>query len=365
LTCMRSMKYGGIEHYIVETSRQCNNLGYKTVVQYEEYPKSSIYCRDLRNLGVDVIILRSDLNMWQSARQITKLIHTIRPMIVQTYFPSGFTRLIIPLVAKILRVRKSFAIVLSMYHYSRKSIKSRIAKFSYNNYDKVICISNAIAENLCYAGINKKKISTLYLGIFGHVKYSEKLREHFRKELEIPANDIVFSCIAFDTAFKGLDILLRAFKKASDDRSDVDLIIIGVDPSQSQLPTLAKDLGISEHIRWAGIRDEGWQVLNAADIYVQSSRFSEGLSLATIEAMALKLPVVATRVAGPGEIVLDEETGYLCRPNDIDELAKVMRRILHQPERWTEMGRAGYQRYIEMLQGEKSVKTLIQNYYLM
>ena len=141
------------------------------------------------------------------------------------------------------------------------------------------------------------------------------------------------------------------------------IIIIGVNPERSQLPIMARGLKIAGRVHWAGILDERWQVLNAADVYVQSSRFAEGLSLATIEAMALKLPVVATKVAGPGEIVLDGETGILCPPDDMDSLTSALGEILKQPERWDWMGKAGYTRYMEMLRGEKSLETLVRNYY--
>ena len=358
---MRSTKYGGIEHYIVETARQSNEYGYKTVVQYEECPESTTYCNELKALGVKVVILRSNINLLQDARQITKLIRTVRPTVIQTYFPSRSTRLLTPIIARMLGVHKTIATVLSMYHFSKTSL---IARFSYNRYDKVMCISNAIAKNLLDAGVNPHSISSLYMGVFGHVQYSEELRYQLRSELQIPKQNKVFACIAFDVCFKGLDVLLRSFEKVSEDRSDINLIIVGVDPEQSQLPGLAETLGISERVHWAGIRDEGWRVLSASDIYVQSSRSAEGLSIATIEAMALKLPVVATRVAGPAEIVLHEETGYLCEPDNVESLAEVMRSILDQPEKWKKMGEAGYQRYVEMLRGEKSVEKLIQSYYL-
>ncbi len=356
LTCMRSTKYGGLEHYFVETARQCNRFSYKTVVQYDELPRSNVYQHDLNNLGVDIIALKLKLN----PLKLAKLIYHMRPEVIHTHFANKVILFATPIIAKMLGAHKVIHTEHSMPSPSEISI---VRRYAYNCYDKVICVSNAISEILSYAGVNQNILSTLYLGIFSYVKYSEELRHKFRDEFRISSQDKVLACIAFDTPFKGLDILLKSFQKVSRDRSDVHLIIIGVDPDRSQLPTMARDLGISGCVHWAGIRDEGWQVLTAADVYVQSSRFAEGLPLAIIEAMALKLPVVATRVAGVGEIVLDGENGLLCAPDDVDSLTVRMREMLSQPDQWDKMGEAGYKRYMEMLRGEKSVETLIQNYY--
>jgi glycosyltransferase involved in cell wall biosynthesis len=340
----------------VETARECSKFGYNTVVQYEEHPRSDTYLDDLKTIGVEVVTQELKLN----PLNVAKLIFHARPDVIHTHFPSGTVLFETAIIAKALGVRKTIAMVHSMRETPNMS---PITKYAYNRYDQVIGVSNAVAEQLSYCGVDKDILSTLYLGVFHHVQRSSELREKFRRKFMIDDHDKVFACIAFDTNFKGLDVLLKSFQKIRQDFSNVQLIIIGVNPERSQLPIMARDLGISGRVHWAGILDEGWQVLNAADVYVQSSRFAEGLSLATIEAMALKLPVVATKVAGPGEIVLDGETGFLCTPDDVDSLTSALGEILKQPEQWDRMGKAGYTRYMEILRGEKSVETLVQNYY--
>ena len=89
---------------------------------------------------------------------------------------------------------------------------------------------------------------------------------------------IVLSCIAFDNPLKGLDILLNTFHIVREGFPKLHLIIVGVDEQTSALPLQANALGLSDCVHWAGIRDAGWQILNAADIYLQPSR-SEGLPL--------------------------------------------------------------------------------------
>src|SRR5262249_28671835 len=149
---MRSTKYGGIEHYILEAARQCNKLGYHTVVQYHELPRSNAYRNDLKDIGVEVIPLQLKLNPLNIAR----LIFRVRPEVIHTYFPNKVILFQSIIIAKALGVRKSIAMVLSMPHTREISL---IRKYAYNSYDQVICISNAISEKLNHDGIDKNILS--------------------------------------------------------------------------------------------------------------------------------------------------------------------------------------------------------------
>jgi glycosyltransferase involved in cell wall biosynthesis len=240
--------------------------------------------------------------------------------------------------------------------------KKSFERFIYNRYDYVLAVSRSIAHNLLQAGINPNIISVHYLGLFGEREKSNQLRLELRKEFKIPNQAIVIGCIAFDNPVKGLDILLKAFSKVIDKKSDVHLIIIGVNPKISLLPDLAEKLGLNNIVHWAGIRDNGWQLLNAVDIYVQPS-LSEGLGLAIAEAMALRLPVVATRIGGIPEIVIDGENGYLAKPGCINSLVDALERMISDPIKWEIMGSIGYRRYQDLFNGEKSVKLLVERYY--
>ena len=79
--------------------------------------------------------------------------------------------------------------------------------------------------------------------------------------------------------------------------------------------------------------------------------------------MALKLPVIATRVAGVPEAVIDGETGYIAEPNSVDSLATTIACLLPEQSKWKIMGEAGYHRYLRLFRGENSIKTLVENYF--
>ena len=128
------------------------------------------------------------------------------------------------------------------------------------------------------------------------------------------------------TRQKGYDILLQAFATVHQSHPDACLLIAGSGPDHEVLTALAASLGLNEHARLLGPRSDPERLLGAADIFVSSSRW-EGLPLVVLEAMAARLPVVATSV---GDIprVLTENTGLLVPPDDAGALAAELGRLL-------------------------------------
>lgn len=357
LTGLSSTKYGALEHYFVEMVKFCNIKGYRSIIQYDILPESSDYLLHLENLGAKVIILNTHGSLLRSTLKIASLIHSINPKVVQTHFMRNSLRFLTAVIGRLLRVPK----IITMIHTNIES-KKKSSRFAFNCYHHVLPVSEAVAQNLIEDGVDSRIVNTHYLGLFGDRKPSKQFRSELRREFGIPDDSVVIVCIAFDNPVKGLDILLGALAKIVRNYASFHLILVGVDPKKSSLPDLAAQLGLSKNVHWAGIRDEGWRILNAADLYVQASR-SEGLSLAIMEAMALKLPVAATRVGGTPEIVVDGKTGYLAEPDNIDSIEKTLERFLNEPNSLRSMGKAGYERYQQLFNGENSVRTLVENYF--
>lgn len=94
---------------------------------------------------------------------------------------------------------------------------------------------------------------------------------------------------------------------------------------------------------FTGVRRDVPRLLGAADVFALSS-LSEGVSIAILEAMAAGLPVVATRVGGNPEIVLDGQTGLLVEPGRPDLLAAALEQLLKDPRRAAVLGAAGRRR---------------------
>jgi glycosyltransferase involved in cell wall biosynthesis len=131
---------------------------------------------------------------------------------------------------------------------------------------------------------------------------------------------------------------LRALGRLRDDSFEV--LIVGDGPDRPRLEQEIAALGLGGRVRLAGERHDVAELLAGADVFVLPSA-SEGMPVSVLEAMAAGLPVVASRVGGLAEQVVDGETGVLVSPGDADELAGALARLLRDPELRRRLGEAG------------------------
>ncbi|RKO68138.1 glycosyltransferase [Desulfofundulus salinus] len=104
---------------------------------------------------------------------------------------------------------------------------------------------------------------------------------------------------------------------------------------------MAHSLGLTERVRFLGVRRDIPELMSSADAYVMSSAW-EGLPMVLLEAAACELPVVSTDAGGNSEIVLDGVSGYIVPPRDPQALAAAMLKMMSLPEEERRaMGRAG------------------------
>lgn len=140
---------------------------------------------------------------------------------------------------------------------------------------------------------------------------------------------------------KGQAILLHAFAELLPRFPSAELEIIGEGPLREALAAQALDFGISERVRFSGSvpHNEIPSRLARWDITVMPSLW-EGFGIAAAEAMAMERAVVASRIEGLAELIVDGVTGRLVPPNDSDSLARAIAELLLDPDLRLRMGRA-------------------------
>jgi glycosyltransferase involved in cell wall biosynthesis len=117
------------------------------------------------------------------------------------------------------------------------------------------------------------------------------------------------------------------------------------------------------HVTFAG-HVTHLQLLNHyhdADVYIQPS-FSDAFPLPVLEAMANEIPVVATRVGGIPEAVIDVKTGLLVAPDDTGALAKAILHLLSNKDLRILMGKAARKRAVDLFSWEKVAENLFYQY---
>jgi glycosyltransferase involved in cell wall biosynthesis len=136
---------------------------------------------------------------------------------------------------------------------------------------------------------------------------------------------------------KGVSVLVDAWSQVAG-ATNARLAIAGEGKQREELIGKAREAGLSESIDFMGEVSDVPAILAKTDIYVQPS-LQEGLPNAVLEAMAAGLPIVATRVSGNEDVVVNEENGLLVPASDPDALAAALRRLVSDPSLAARMGR--------------------------
>jgi glycosyltransferase involved in cell wall biosynthesis len=142
---------------------------------------------------------------------------------------------------------------------------------------------------------------------------------------------------------KGQRFLLEAAALLKNQGLEVELRIAGDGPERAALETQAAQLGLSDRVSFLGFVSEPSRFLTEIDIAVLPS-LHEGLGVAALEAMAAAKPVIATRVGGLSESVIDGVTGLLVAPRDARVLAEAVAVLVRDRARAAAMGQRGRER---------------------
>jgi N-acetyl-alpha-D-glucosaminyl L-malate synthase BshA len=166
----------------------------------------------------------------------------------------------------------------------------------------------------------------------------EAKRDEARKRLADPGEAILMHLSNFRPVKRVLDVV-RIFAQVVR-QMPARLVLVGDGPDRSAAEWLAHDLGIHGKIHFMGKQDRVNELLPLADIMLMPSEL-ESFGLAALEAMACKVPSIATCVGGVPELIDDGETGLLYSVGDVDAMASGALSLLHDPVRLAAMREAG------------------------
>ena len=214
---------------------------------------------------------------------------------------------------------------------------------------KIVTVSDAIQAYIrAEIGIPAARMTTIHNGVNEGVPHSR----------ERPAGDpVTFITVGRLAAVKNYPMLLRAFAGLLHRYQRCRLHIVGDGPERAPLERLARELGVSAAVQFAGFQNDVPRRLAQADAFVLSSHY-EGISIAVLEAMRAALPVLGTRVGGMGEAVLDGESGILVPDDDVEGLTQAMCRLAGSAEERRRMGERG----LAYMQREFTIRAACEKY---
>jgi glycosyltransferase involved in cell wall biosynthesis len=213
--------------------------------------------------------------------------------------------------------------------------------------DGFVAMSRRIRDEMIAAGVPPERAHLLPHGVdverFRPVAAGEK--KALRRSLGLGEHGVVVTYTGRLLQGKGLDALLSAFAPIAAGREDVSLVLVGAGEQQSlsvesELRARAAEPPLAGRVLFAGRVDDVSDWLRASDLFVLPSVF-EGLGISLVEALACGLPAIGSRTGGIVDVIDDERSGFLVPPGDAGALESALRRLLDDPARRVEMGRAG------------------------
>ena len=206
--------------------------------------------------------------------------------------------------------------------------------------DGVVAISQNILDGLVDAGVERRKIRLIHSGIDpSRFVTSDKSGETCR-------DGVTIGCLAVLEERKGIEFLLEAAGHLQSQGIRLKWLIGGNGTLREQLADKARALGLGDSVTFLGFIAKPEEFLRHIDIFVMPSLF-EGLGVAALEAMAAGKPVVASRVGGLVESIVDGQTGFLVAPRDARGIADAVARLVNDPPMARQMGMQGRQRVLD------------------
>jgi glycosyltransferase involved in cell wall biosynthesis len=339
---------GGPEKTILNSPRLLRSAGYRNLCAYMHPPEDS---------GFEV--LRRRAQRWDAPlfsipdrglrdwKVIARLFEICRRENVAIWHGHDYKS---DLIGLILRRLHPMRLVTTVHGWGVQSTRrlrlyNRIDRMCVRHYERVICVSQDLRNECLAAGARPERCILIENGVDTE-QYARRVSpEEAKRRLGIAPHRFLIGAVGRLSAEKGFDVLIHAVNRLLGQGFDVELAIAGEGDQRRHLEKLISALGCGDRVRLLGYRADTLEMYEAMDIYALSS-LSEGLPNVVLEAMALEIPVVATRVGAIPQLLDHERSGLIVEPGSDDELARALSRLLLDSGLRISAGMAGRERVV-------------------
>ncbi len=233
-------------------------------------------------------------------------------------------------------------------------------RLCYRLADRVFAVSGELKQHyVTRLGISASRFEVIPNGVDAqHFRPDPEARKERRKRLGVGEDTLVVGCVNRFDPIKDHATLLRGAELALSRGVDLLVVLVGDGPERSRLEReLEVRRGLRNRVVLTGLVNNVAAWLNAFDVFVLPS-LSEGMSNTLLEAMAVGLPPVATRVGGNPEVIEADRSGLLFDPRDAEMLATHLNRLAQQIELRRMIGASARERVERCF----SVRTMLERY---
>ena len=246
------------------------------------------------------------------------------------------------LIARLASLGLGIPIALT-YHGSepeRLGQYSAIARFA---ADRVISVSRRSGRDLVErGGLPPERLRVIGLGVKPAPSVEPDRIAATRAALIGPEGRLLVATVARICEQKGIDVLIEVVRRVVAERRDIDFVLVGDGPDQAQAEGWAAAAGVSDRLRFAGRSEEPHLYLQAADLFLLTSRW-EALPFTIVEAFQAGTPAVATDCGGVAELI-DDSVGRISAVGDAEALARAVISLADDDEARARMNAAALAR---------------------
>jgi glycosyltransferase involved in cell wall biosynthesis len=348
---------GGATLLAMELAQRLNPARYRvTLAVGPESCGEGNLLDEMRERGLEVIVIpnmRRAPHLTRDARallELSEVIHRERPQIVHTH--GSKPRLLTPLATAFdpapIRVAHLWGWEwMPAQDLARRSAYAWGARVSAQGYDALIACSDAMRRQGLARGVGESRQYEVVLPSVDLTRFSPKGREQARSEvrgaLGIPLDATVVVSVMRLARQKAPHILLQAAAELARRLPALRWLLVGGGPLEPEVREMVNAPELRDRVILAGPRRDVARLLKASDVFALASSW-EPFGIGYLEASAVGLPVIGTRVDGAPEAVLHPTTGLLVEPHNPEQLAAAIATVATDPRLARSLGEAGAKR---------------------
>ena len=294
----------------------------------------------------------------RAAWKLSQLLQELRPDVVHAHDAHSVAITALALSMKRAKIKTRFVAARRVdFHIG----KNPFSRWKYRQVERFICASSFIRSMLTSDGISPDRTTVVYEGVnIGHIGTAPKLDVH--KEFCLGRNTLVVGNVAALVPHKGQRYLVDAAALVIREVPNASFLIAGEGELNGALQRQIKQLHLEKHVILTGFRSDVLSLHKSFDLFVMSS-ISEGLGTSALDAMACGRPVIATKVGGLSEVVINRETGLLVPARNAEALATGITRLLQDNVLRNTYGQAALARARVTFNAERMVQQTLDVYH--
>jgi glycosyltransferase involved in cell wall biosynthesis len=249
-------------------------------------------------------------------------------------------------LAVLLGRRFGLPVMTTMHGYvsrgTRLNFYYRVDRWALRRMQRIVAVSSDLLEHALQLGIAPRKCVLVENAIDCDEFSRRQSVAEVKRRLGLPVDRLLVGAVGRLCEEKGFDRLILAMDQLLSNGIDAQLCILGEGGGRPELESLVARLGRQDRVRLLGYQSNTIDWYQAMDVFALSS-LREGTPNVVLEAMAMEVPLVATRIAGVPKLIEDGVNGLLVEPDDVTGMTEALKNLLSDGALRERLARAGRQ----------------------